>query len=197
MKKVILFTILFCFALQPIAMAQDKMGSADDNAIMAAWEAYAKPGKIHEILANDNGSWTEEMVIYSKPNDPNPMKASLTSESKMVLGGRYQQTSHKGSVMGMPFEGTGFVGYDNASKKIVSIWMDNMGTGIMHLSGEYDGSSTMTLKGEVIDPLTGKAKSVRETFTIIDDNTRKLEMFDTAETGKEYMSMEIFMKRKK
>jgi len=197
MKKMILLTTLLCFVLQPVAMAQDKMGPADDKAMMAAWEAYATPGKIHEILASDNGSWTEEMVIYSKPDDPNPMKASLTSESKMVLGGRYQQTSHKGSMMGMPFEGTGFVGYDNASKKIVSIWMDNMGTGIMHLSGEYDGSPTMTLRGEVIDPLTGKAKQVRGTFTIVDDNTRKMEMFDTDATGKEYKSMEIFMKRKK
>ncbi len=197
MKTIFFVAVLSLFISQPKIIAQDKMGASSENEMMKAWEAYATPGKIHEILASDNGSWTEEMVIYTKAGDDKPMKATLTSESKMVLGGRYQQTVHKGSVMGMPFEGTGFVGYDNASKKIVSIWMDNMGTGIMHLSGEYDGSPTMTLKGEVIDPLTGKAKSVRETFTIVDENTRKMEMFDTDETGKEYKSMEIFMKRKK
>jgi len=39
--------------------------------------------------------------------------------------------------MGMPFEGMGLDGYDNASKEYISIWIDNMGTGIMYMKGKW------------------------------------------------------------
>lgn len=101
-------------------------------------------------------------------------------------------------MMGQAFEGISTVGYDNASKEIVSSWLDNMGTNIMQMRGKYDGiSKTMDMKGECTDPMTGKIKTVRETYTLVDDNTRKMEMYDTDPNGKEFKSMEIVMTRKK
>jgi hypothetical protein len=43
--------------------------------------------------------------------------------------------------------------------------------------------------------MNGKKTPYRETYTIVDANTRKMEMFDT-KNGQEYKSMEIIMKRK-
>ena len=170
----------------------------DSVAMMKAWEAYATPGTIHKMLADDNGKWDEEMTMYMGPDDTKPMKTKMSAESKMVLGGRYQHTTHTGMMMGQPFEGIGTVAYNNASKKIESTWTDNMGTGIMFMSGTYDeASKTMELKGECTDPMTGKVKPARETFQIVDANTRKMEMFDVTPEGKEYKSMEIVMTRKK
>ena len=198
MKKIFFSAIAFCSIVATEITAQEKLTPVSEADMMKAWEAYATPGAAHKVLASDDGTWTEEMTIYMAANDPNPTKATMTAESKMILGGRYQQTTHKGTMMGMPFEGIGLVGYDNASKKIVSTWMDNMGTGIMYMSGAYDGSSNkMELKGEITDPMTGKVKPCRETFVIVDQNTRKMEMFDIGPDGKEYKSMEILMKRKK
>lgn len=170
----------------------------DSVAMMKAWEAYATPGEAHKMLAMDDGNWEEDVTMWMQPNDPKPLKTKFTATSKMVLGGRYQEMVHKGDMMGQPFEGHGTVAYNNASKKIESTWIDNMGTGMMYMSGTYDGTAkTMELKGEMTDPMTGKTKPCRETFTIIDDNTRKMEMYDVTPDGKEYKSMEITMKRKK
>jgi len=170
----------------------------DSASMMKAWFAYATPGEAHKVLAMDNGKWDEEVTMWMSPDDPKPTKSKLVGESKMILGGRYQEMKHTGTMMGQPFEGHGTVGYNNASKKLESTWTDNMGTGIMYMSGAYDGTAkTMELKGEMTDPMTGKNKPCRETFTIVDDNTRKMEMFDVTNDGKEYKSMEIVMTRKK
>jgi hypothetical protein len=178
-----------------IAEAAKPMDSA---AMMKAWEAYATPGEPHKMLAMDNGNWSAESTMYMSANDPKPMKTAMTATSKMVMGGRYQESRYSGNMMGQPFEGVATVGYNNASKKYESTWMDNMGTGVMYMTGDYDtATKTMNMSGDCVDPMTGKAKKVRETFAIVDDNTRKMEMFDTDASGKEYKSMEIVMTRKK
>lgn len=168
----------------------------DSAAMMKAWEAYATPGDPHKELAKEAGSWTTESTMWMDPGKP-PTKSTGTAEIKMALGGRYQIGTHKGNFMGMPFEGTSTVAYNNASKKYESSWMDNMGTGIMTMTGEADASGkVINFSGECIDPMTGKNKTYREVYTIVDDNTRKMEMFDTDPSGKEFKSMEMTMKRK-
>lgn len=170
----------------------------DSAAMMKAWEAYATPGDAHKTLAKDNGNWNCESTMWMSPDDQKPMKTTMSATSKMIMGGRYQEAHYTGNMMGQPFEGTSTVGYDNASKELVSNWIDNMGTNIMQMRGKYDGTSKiMEMKGQCTDPMTGKEKSVRETYTLVDDNTRKMEMYDTDPSGKEYKSMEIIMTRKK
>lgn len=169
----------------------------DSIAMQKAWEIYMTPSDIHKNLAKDNGTWTEESTMWMAPGSK-PVKNKMIAVSKMILGGRYQETRHTGTFMGQPFEGVSIVGYDNASKKMVSSWIDNMGTGIMYMIAPYDGvSNTIEYKGEVTDPISGKTKSARELFTVVDDDTRKMEMFDVTLDGKEYKSMEIIMTRKK
>ncbi len=71
-------------------------------------------------------------------------------------------------------------------------------TGIMVMRGNYDeASKTFRMEGEVIDPVTKKMKRMREVITMVDENTQKMEMYDTGYDGKEFKNMEIIMKRKK
>lgn len=169
----------------------------DSVAMQKKWMEYMTPGEVHKQLAMDNGNWNEDVTMWMAP-DAKPMMSKSTAMSKMILGGRYQEMTHKGTFMGQPFEGIGTLGYDNASKKMVSSWVDNMGTGIMYMSGDYGGKSkTIEFKGEVTDPMTGKVKPSREIFTMVDDNTRKMEMYDVTPDGKEFKCMEITMTRKK
>ena len=98
--------------------------------------------------------------------------------------------------MGQPFEGYSLVGYDNAKKIFQSSWVDNMGTGIMHMEGKWDPQlKTINFTGTSVDPSTGKEMQVRETFKWIDDNTQLMEMF-IQENGKEFKNMEIKFTRK-
>jgi hypothetical protein len=68
----------------------------------------------------------------------------------------------------------------------------------MHLTGPWDASTkTISLTGKMVDPMSGKEVTVRETLKVIDDNTQVMEIFAAGPDGKEYKSMEIKMTRKK
>lgn len=167
----------------------------DSVAMHKAWEAYATPGDMHKMLASDAGAWNNEMTFWMAP-DAKPEKYTSTCDVKMILGGKYQQTAYKGNMMGMPFEGLGTIGFDNASKEFTSTWIDNMGTGMMVMRGKYDeATKTTTLHGKMMDPMTGKETECREVYTYVDATTRKMEMFDNKGNG-EFKSMEIIMKKK-
>lgn len=171
--------------------------TAQSEAEMKAWMDYMTPGDVHKMLSKWDGDWNEDITMWMAPGAPaQKNKASCTN--KMILGGRYQSSTHTGSFNGMPFEGISTLGYDNAKKTFFSTWIDNMGTGIMVMEGNWDDKTkTMNAKGRQTDPATGKEMQVRETFQIIDDNTHKMEMFMTPAGGKEFKSMEITFTRKK
>lgn len=169
----------------------------DSAAMEKAWQEYATPGDMHKMLADEVGSWTEDVTMWYGP-DAKPITNKMTAEIKMAFGGRYQVANHKGSFMGMPFEGTSTVAFNNASQKFSQTWMDNMATGIMYMDGTYDeATKTISFSGECVDPMTKKPKKMRQTYAVVDKDTRKMESFDTTPDGKEYKSMEIVMKRKK
>ncbi|MDN3724688.1 DUF1579 domain-containing protein [Aequorivita sp. SDUM287046] len=167
----------------------------DSVAMQKAWEAYATPSEPHKMMAEDVGNWNNEMTFWMGEGGES-VKATSTAEINMILGGRYQETNYKGNVMDMPFEGKATTAFDNATKETVSTWIDNMGTGMMVLRGKYDDATKAIISnGNMVDPMTGKERQVREVFTIVDENTRKMEMFETVAGGSEYKSMEIVMKR--
>jgi hypothetical protein len=167
----------------------------DSAAQMKLWMAYATPGAPHKMMADETGTWTCDMTFWEEPNGK-PSKATSTANVKMVLGGRYQETNYQGTMMGQPFEGKETLAYNNASKEYTTTFIDNMGTGMMVAMGKYDETTKkLELKGDMVSPLNGKKTPYREVYTLVDEKTRKMEMYDT-KNGEEYKSMEIIMKKK-
>ena len=191
MKRV---TLIICTFLL-MGFTVQVFAQANQDSAMKAWMSYMTPGDMHKMLAKDDGQWNEEVTLWMAPGAP-PTKSTATVTNKMIMGGRYQESKHTGTMMGMPFEGYGLVGYDNARKVFVSSWIDNMGTGIMFMEGKWDEKTkTINFTGKATDALTGKEIAVRETFVLIDPNKQKMEMFMTQD-GKEHKSMEIVFTRK-
>ena len=167
----------------------------DSAAEMKAWTEYATPGNSHKMMAEETGTWNCDMSFWMGP-DAKAEKATSTANIKMILGGRYQETNFNGTMMGQPFEGKSTLGYNNASKEYTSTFIDNMGTGMMVVTGKYNEKNrTVEFKGAMVNPVNGKKTPYREVYSIVDANTRKIEMFDT-KNGEEYKSMEIVMKKK-
>lgn len=161
------------------------------------FEAYATPGPEHKTLALSSGRWDAEVTSWWVPGQP-PSKSTLVTENKMILGGRYQQSTSKGKMDGKPFEGVSTTAFDNAKKKYLSTWVDNMGTGIMSMEGVYDEpTKTINFSGTMIDPTSGKDQPVRETFTLIDNDHQLMQMYCNGPDGKEYKTMQIMFTRKK
>lgn len=151
------------------------------------------PGPNHKLLEKTAGSWTYTMK-HRMDATSDFVDCSGTCENKSIFGGRFVQETTKGTNPdGSPFEGIGYAGYDNVSKKFVSAWLCSMGTGIMLSEGTLDSTGkTITYTGECSCPITeGGMAKMKFVHTITDDNRMDFVGFAYDKTGKEYKSMEI------
>ena len=150
------------------------------------------PGDQHKLLAKADGKWIAEMTMWMSPGAP-PIIAKSIATNKMILGGRYQETSFKGDFMGMPYEGTSTTGYDNIKKVFFTTWIDNMSTMIMNMEGNWNSATkSINFKGKMICPGNGKECEMREVYKMVDEGNHVMEMYGPdMQTGKEYKSMEI------
>ncbi|MGV3545860.1 MAG: DUF1579 domain-containing protein [Pedobacter sp.] len=168
----------------------------DSAAMMKAWEAYMKPGDEHQMLSKSVGNWEAAISFYAPDGSVTSTSPGIKAETKMVLGDRYQQSTYKGEMDGMPFEGMNTIAFDNSRKVYISTWIDNMGTGLMYSEGTFnEAKKTMIFKGTATDAVSGKQIPFREVFTIVDDNNQLMEMYDTKD-GKETKTMSIKLVRK-
>ena len=169
-----------------------------DSAAMAkAWQDFATPGEMHKWMEKTNGTWEGEVSQWMAPDAP-PSKSKAMIVQNSLLGGRYVQGKYSGNMMGQPFEGISILGFDNAKKIYTSTWIDNMGTGIVHMSGSFDETTgTLNLKGHQTDPMTGKDSDIREEMKIINDISYSMSMFGSGMDGKEMKFMEAVFNKKK
>lgn len=174
-----------------------EVAQPDSATMMKNWQEYMTPGEVHKMMAKWDGTWNGEVTMWMYPGAPE-QKSTSTAVNKMVMNGLYQQSTHSGDMMGMPFNGMSTVGYDNHRKEFISTWIDNMGSGIMVLKGPWDeATKTITLKGRMVDPGTKGDMDVRETFKITDDNNQEMAMYVIMPDGKEFNTMNIKYTRKK
>ena len=109
--------------------------------------------------------------------------------------GKMQMPGADGSIMPMEFKGMAIEGYDNAKKKFVASWIDNMGTGIMNLEGTYDpAAKTLTYYSEY-EPMPGMKMKIRQVVKLADKDHHTMEFFEDR-GGTEVKTMEIQYVRK-
>ena len=194
MKVVILFRFTLIFLITALIIS-GKIYAQDQQEAMKAWQEYMTPGFIHQQMAKDTGEWKMTISQWMDPSQP-PMKSEGTSINTIILGGRYLQSNQSSSVMGMPMNGINIIGFDNGKKIFQSVWIDNMGTGIMFAEGPWeDSTNTITMKGKMYDPISQMDLDVRETYKIVDDNHRVLELYVT-QNGQEMKSLQAEYERK-
>lgn len=178
-KVCVLQAALACVLLFPF------VAPAQDAEMVAAWQRAATPGPEHARLVEQfAGDWDAKMTVWMDPVTP-PLVETGRFTNTAELGGRHVRTEYSGSFMGQPFEGTGSTGYDNVSGKYVSLWRDNMSTGVMLTHGDYDAATqTYTFRGDMPDPLqAGATVPIRETVKVVDNDHHVMEMFETRDGG--------------
>ena len=148
---------------------------------MDIYAELATPGVPHKLLARMAGTWSMKGNCRMEPGG-DWIEHTGISEQRMVLGGRFLQQDFKGDMLGTPFTGIGYTGYDNHRGKYVSTWLDSFGTGIYHFegTGSSDGS-TITQTGGYDDPVRGPL-TWRNVTRIVDDNTLEFRMY-TVDSG--------------
>jgi len=193
MFKLNFFTmVLISLLLAGFAFAQDEENEMAAN--QKAWMEYMTPGPMHDLMTKGVGEWVAKSTFWMTP-DGEPMVTEGTATSEMILGGRYLKTIHRGTTMGMPFEGMFLQGFDNATEKFTAVWIDNLGTGTSVSTGIYEAErNSIFFTGSMIDPASGKEINYKQIFKIIDDNHQVYEMYMDYE-GKEFLSMELDLTR--
>lgn len=188
---------LYAFACIVFFCTTTQNATAQNETEMKAWMEYMTPGDMHKVLASYDGDWTVDGKMWMDPKAP-PMTSTGTATYKMVMGGRYQESEYKGNIMGQAMEGFGLLGYDNFKKVFESTWVDNMGTGTMRADGKYDpATKTFTMTGNMVDPMTGKSCTVRQTEQMVDNDTHIMTMYNSIGGAPEFKTMELTFKRKK
>lgn len=183
--KYLLVLSLFLFSSVNLLIAQDEEMGMDPE-MMKAWQEYMTPGAMHDLLAKSVGEQKTEIKSWMDPNMP-PTVTEGKSVCESMLGGRFFHSKETANFMGMPFEGSAITGYDNATKKFFSYWVDNMSTGGMVLEGSYDeATKTFTYAGSGMS-FTGAYK-VREIIQYINDDETMFTMY-MEEGGKPEMKM--------
>lgn len=153
------------------------------------------PNENHKAIEALAGEWDAKMSFTMAPGMP-PTEGTGVMKAMMTLGGRQLHQSYKGTFMGMPFEGAGTTGYNNATKLVEATWSDNMGTATIFSTGPMDANKKgFTITGSYEDPMQGKV-TMRQVTTIADKDHYKIEFFNKGSDGKEFKSGEITATRK-
>ena len=166
--------------------------------MMEKWMKVAAPSDHHKKLEPFVGKWDVVTRMWmAGPNAP-PTETKGTSEVKWIMDGRFIMEELTGEMMGQPWKGLGFTGYDNYKNMYVATWMDNLGTHILSMKGGMDpAGKTLTFYGEMDEPMLDiQDRMVRYVTKIIDADTHKFEIFDL-HAGPDYKVVEVEYKRRK
>ena len=168
---------------------------AEMQAMMEAYARLAIPGAPHKMFAKIEGSWITRSRMWTDPDKP-PEESVGACENKMVYDGRFLQMEYTDTMMGKPVTGMVIMGYDNNTKKYVTVSFGSMGTGIYLFEGtaSADGK-TITQENRYVEPVRG-AMTYRAVTRFIDANSYTFEMFGTDKSGKEVKMMETTYTRK-
>lgn len=81
--------------------AHEEWKPVDSATAAKAWMDYATPGEMQKMLAQSDGNWIGETTMWME-NGSQPMMSKSEAANKMIFDGRYQMSTHKGDMMGMP-----------------------------------------------------------------------------------------------
>lgn len=141
----------------------------------ASGQEFPKPGPEHEKLKELVGEWDAVMDVGGQ-------KSKATATFKSICGGMWVASDFEGDFGGLPYQGHGLDGYDQAKKKYVSIWVDSMSTAPMQLEGTFDAGSKMVVMTGTSTGPEGEPQKVRTT-TEMKDKDHMLFKFYMVESG--------------
>ena len=172
--------------------AEESAKMLEEMAAMAESMKIAAPGEHHKHLEYFIGKWKTKTKMWMGGPGSEAMESDGTSEFKWVLGGRWVMEEHKGSFMGMPYEGIGLSGYDNYRNMYVGSWYSNMGTNVLSMSGmRHPETGLFTSYGEMDEPaMKVVGRTVKYVTKIIDKNSYVFSIIDL-HAGDDYKVIEI------
>lgn len=130
----------------------------------------------HAALARLAGEWSVRQSLWTAPGAA-PKVDTGSASFAMVLGHHLRQTLRiPGS--DKSFEGLGYIGYDNATGRYFSTWMDVNFPGLIVAEGGRDATGAYVFRGSMADPAGKGTIPVREVLRIADADHFTYEYFE-------------------
>jgi len=167
------------YTLSVLAMLASRGGAQDPK----DFAKLGQSGPEHECLHALVGTWT-------LTTDGGTGKGS--AEFKKIFGGRFVTEEVKLPLGGITLEWLGVYGYDRQKKKFTAFWVDNLDTSTESGEGDMDvAGKVLTLKGQHMDPRTGKPEPFVWRITREGDAKIVIEMLGVDRAGKEPTIMTV------
>lgn len=166
-------------------------GQPDNKAMMEMYMKAFAPSEHHKVMSPMLGHWDAEVWAQMDPASP-PMTSKGTSDNTWTMGDRVLKQEFKGSMMGMNFEGLGYVSYNAATGKYESVWMDSMAGSMTTSSGTLGADKkTWTFEGTESDPMTKQTLKTKDVVVITDKDHHSFTRYYIMPDAKEMKGMEI------
>jgi hypothetical protein len=177
--------------------ARDARKAAEMQKDMEAMQRYGALGPEHARLKSLVGTWDVEATFWMADGEQSGT-SKATTEFRSVLADHWLQLDFKGDMMGQPFHGWGFLGYNNSLKKYQSVWFDSWGTGVMSGEGTADkDGKTITLVARDTEVRKNKVIIGKDIWRFESDKKLVYEMWrPSPRGGKLWKAMEIVYTRK-
>lgn len=151
------------------AYSQD-MPDSVKQAKQAEMMRLSQPGPEHKMLAKYEGTFDMEINYYTAPGQT-PMKMTGTATNKMILDGRFLESTGEGDMGGFTMKSLTIVGFDRRHGVFTSTGFDNTGTYSVSAQGEYDpDTKTITMSGTDEDPIFEFVQVYDFKMKLIDDD---------------------------
>jgi hypothetical protein len=189
--------IVLTVAVGIAGVAAKSTAPAADPAMVKRLNDAMTPGEGQKKLDAMVGTFDVKIRTWVDPSKP-PFESNGAAVISWVLGQRYIQTMLSGFVMGKPYDGIGYAGYDNVEKKYVACYMDSESTGMEWYTGTMapDGKSGK-LTATIADVITGAPTAVEMRLSLTSDGNHLTELWQADKGGKMTKVMELIYTRKK
>lgn len=157
----------------------------------ASAQAPQKPGPELAHLATMVGTWDAVMEMGGQ-------KSKAVATYKSICSGMWIASDFESELAGVPYQGHGMDGYDQAKKKYVGYWFDSMTSVPLEFEGDFDADhKVLTMTGIAPGP-DGKPQKFRTTTERTAPNRMTFKMFMVAAAdGKEELAFTIEYTRRK
>ena len=143
------------------------------------------PQHFHQRL----GQWQAAFEFYSGPGEI-AFKAKGKQTNSLTCGGLWLESHLKADMGGQPFEGRGFMGYQEAGKQCTGTWIDSMSKHLMTQKGSLDATGKKLTMKTTVETQSGAIKPARLETEILNDKSFEFRMFILG-GEKDFLSMKI------
>lgn len=174
-----------------VSISQD----SKDAAAMQMPESM-KPQAAHAELKKLVGTWDVEVEMSMAPGMP-PEKSKATETCRM-FGELWLVAEFQGTMMGQPFTGTNFIGYNPYTKQYEGVWVDTMSPTLsLHKGPHVPGAKATETALESWDPMSGQKSmsKIKEEWT--SDDTRTAIFVWAMPDGSQFEGMKMSYTRRK